>query len=283
MGTRPPVALVALASVGLILGGGCGGDEDDAACVRAAPDGYEEIRIDVREPEGASPAEVEQAADIVCRRTAALGIDEAAVRTEGTRQIIVSAPPDRAAEVDQELTRGARLRFYDWGANLIAGGGTAEEPLPSYSQAERIASTRDDGIVLRAEPPLRGFVAIRNRPALRNEDIREIRLEPDPQTGGPSITLEFNERGRQRFTELTRRVAQESEPGAPGRFAVAVDAEIVAVPQVDPAGDPNGLDSPAVTLVGAIPFEEAELLTEMLEIGHLPIALEPAPAGDTDG
>ena len=35
-----------------------------------------------------------------------------------------------------------------------------------------------------------------------------------------------------------------------------------------------------MTLVGAIPFEEAVLLTEMLEIGHLPIALEPAPAGD---
>ena len=34
-----------------------------------------------------------------------------------------------------------------------------------------------------------------------------------------------------------------------------------------------GAGSPAVSLVGAIPFGEAKVLTEMLEIGFLPIDL----------
>jgi preprotein translocase subunit SecD len=284
MGTRRSSVLVALASIALVLAGaGCGGDEEDPGCGGGAPDGYTDVPIEVREPSGVSAADVEESAEIICSRTEALGIDEAAVRSEGTRRIIVSVPRDRAAETGQELARAARLRLYNWDANLIAGGGTAEEPLSSYREAERAASTRDDGIVLRAEPPLQGFVAIRNRPSLRNEDIREVTLEPDPQTGGPSITLEFTSRGQRKFKALTRQVAQESEPGSPARFAVAVDAEIVAVPEVDAAANPKGLDSPAVTLVGAIPFEEAELLTELLQIGHLPIALDLEPAERPEG
>jgi preprotein translocase subunit SecD len=284
MGTRRWSVLVALASAGLVLAGiGCGGDEEDAGCGGEAPDGYQDVSIEVREPKGASPTDVEAAAEIICSRTEVLGVDDAAVRTEGTERIVVSVPRDGAAEAGQELARAARLRMYNWDANLIPGGGTADEPIPSYMEAERVASTQDDGIVLRAEPPLRGFVAFRNRPSLRNEDIREIALEPDPQTGGPSITLEFTDRGQQKFRELTRSVAQDSEPGSPARFAVAVDAEIVAVPEVDPAANPKGIDSPAVTLVGGIPFEEAELLTDLLQIGHLPIALDLEPAENAEG
>jgi preprotein translocase subunit SecD len=282
MGTRRWSELVALASAGLVLAGaGCGGDEDDPGCGGSAPDDYEQVSLEVHEPSGVSAEQVEEAAEIVCRRTEALDIDDAEVRPQGTQKIVVSVPSDREADADEQLARAARLRLYNWDANLIPGGGTADEPIPSYMEAERIASTRDDGIVLRAEPPKQGFVAIRNRPSLRNEDISEIALEPDPQTGGPSITLEFTERGQQRFKALTRQVAEDSKPGAPARFAVAVDAEIVALPQVDAAANPQGLDSPAVTLVGAIPFEEAELLTELLQIGHLPIALdlEPEPGG----
>jgi preprotein translocase subunit SecD len=282
MGTRRSSVLVALASVGLVLAGvGCGGDEEDAGCGGGAPDGYEEVSIEVREPGGASSADVEEAAEIICSRTEALDIDDATVRADGTKRIIVSVPPDRAAEAGPQLARAARLRMYNWDANLIPGGGTAEQPIPSYMEAEGVASTRDGGIVLRAEPPLQGFVAFRNRPSLRNEDIREVSLEPDPQTGGPSIKL--TSRGQKRFKALTRDVAQESEPGSPARFAVAVDAEIVAVPEVDPAANPQGQDSPAVTLVGAIPFEEAELLTELLQIGHLPIALDLEPAEKPEG
>jgi preprotein translocase subunit SecD len=284
MGTRRWSVLVALASAGLALAGaGCGGDDEDPGCGGEAPDGYTDVSIEVREPKGVSARDIEEAAGIICRRTEALGIDDAAVRSEGAEMIVVSVPPDGAAEAGQELARAARLRMYNWDANLIPGGGTADEPIPSYMEAERVASTRDDGIVLRAEPPKQGFVAIRNRPSLRNEDIREISLEPDPQTGGPSITLEFTSSGQKKFQALTRQVAQDSKPGSPARFAVAVDAEIVAVPEVDAAANPKGLDSPAVTLVGAIPFEEAELLTELLQIGHLPIALDLEPAENTGG
>ena len=216
--------------------GACGGEgEDDAGCASATPEDHEEIRLEVREPGGASPAQVQTAVRIVCERTEALGIDDAAVRAEDpTSSIVVSVPPDRTAKAGPELARAARLRFYAWEANLIPGGGTAEKPLASYREAARAAAKRSDGIVLRAEPPLRGFIAIRNRPVLRNEDVESVVTETDPVTGGPIITLEFSSRGRRRFADLTRQVVARGTPGSPARFAVVVDAETVAVPEVDP-------------------------------------------------
>ena len=253
--------------------GGCGEDEDDVGCASASPEDHEEIRLEVREPRGASSAQVQEAVRIVCERTEALGLEDAAVRAEDTGSIVVSVPPDRAAKAGPELARAARLRFYAWEANLIPGGGTAEKPLASYREAERVAATRPDGIALRAEPPLRGFIAIRNRPVLRNEDVESVALDADPVTGGPSITIEFSSSGRRRFAELTRQVSGQSTPESPARFAVAVDAEIVAIPEVDPKTARTGSGAPAVSLVGAIAFGEAKVLTELLEIGFLPIDL----------
>ena len=208
------MALQALAGACLMLGaGGCGGeDEDDAGCASATPVNHEEIRLEVREPGGASSAQVQDAVRIVCERTEALGLDDAAVRAEDTSSIVVSVPPDRAAKAGPQLARAARLRFYAWEANLIPGGGTAEKPLASYREAARAAATRPDGIAVRAEPPLRGFIAIRNRPVLRNEDIESIALDADPVTGGPSITLEFSSRGRRRFGDLTRQIVGQRTP-----------------------------------------------------------------------
>jgi len=272
-----------LALAALLALSACGDDDDEETTCAGSPESEASpLTYEVGERGGATPGQMRRTIEILCGRTRALGIEGAVVSADGANRITVFVPEGTPRGVGDELDRAARLRFYDWEGNLIRAPGASTalaEPITSYGAARRLASEQDEAIVIRAEPPRQGFFVIRNRPDLANRDVRNLRQDADPATGNPTISFEFTALGRRRFARLTRRIAERAGRGSTPHFAVVVDAEVVALPTVDVSENPSGLDTPGLTLLGAIPIEEAETLTEFLEIGHLPVDLRLAGPG----
>ena len=265
---------IAVGGAVLLLLSGCG-DDGESDCSGQPPEDGRTLFYEVREEGGATPAEVEEAAGILCERLDALEVEGAVVRPKGETGITVIVPQNAPKEVAYQLGRAARLRFYDWEANLVpAPGADPDAPIESLAEAEDLAAGFDDAIVIRAEPPLEGYYVVRNRSELSNDDIESAELGADPATGNPTIELDFTPRGEVRFTRLSREISRRAkEAGSDGHFAVVVDAELVALPVVEPGTAPKGAVMPGIVMVVAVPPEELETLVELLEIGHQPLDL----------
>jgi preprotein translocase subunit SecD len=254
--------------------GGDDGDDQQATCMGPRPEGAKQLTFAVTDAGGVSAAELRQAVQIVCQRTHVIGIDGAVVDAEeagGTDQIRVLLPPGSPVLTD-ELQRAARLRFYNWESNVV---GSPDKPIPKLADARKIANRVPGAIVIHAEPPAPGYYVIRNRPMLRNEDVVKLSQDIDVNSGEPTISLDFTPHGRLQFRKLTAQIADRTEKGETAHFVVVVDAEIVVLPEVDTASNPNGLNTGGLALIGKISEEEAKQLTAFLEIGHLPVDLTP--------
>jgi hypothetical protein len=264
-----------LALAGALLAAGCGDDDEDftnASCGGSIAEGSKRISYRVEEEREPSKALLRKTERQLCQRTAALAIDDAVVKSGGVGdeiQIDVFLPPGSPI-LPNEIQRAARLRFYDWEANIV---GDPEEPLKlAQAQAQAQAEEVEGAIVIHAEPPQPGYYVIRNRPVLRNEDIRNPSSGVDEQTGEATISFGFTDAGSKRFQDLTRELAQRAEPTALPHFAVVVDAELVALPTIDSNAQFQE-PPPGMTLAGRISEEEAERLTDFLAIGHLRLDL----------
>jgi preprotein translocase subunit SecD len=266
-------ALLALGGVLLIAA--CGDDEDftNASCGGSVVDGSKRVSYLVAEETEPPKGLLRRTERQLCERTAALGIEDAVVRTTRDGQEIrmdVFLPPGSPILAD-EMQRAARLRFYDWEANIVG------DPLEPISLAEARAQAEEvpGAIVIHAEPPDPGYYVIRNRPVLRNEDIRDPRSGVDEATGEATISFDFTSAGSKKFQQLTRGLAVRAEPDALPHFAVVVDAELVALPTIDTSAQFQE-PPPGVTMAGRIGEDEADRLTDFLAIGHLRLDLASA-------
>ena len=141
---------------------------------------------------------------------------------------------------------------------------------------------REDG----SEPPDpdRWWV-IRDNPALSGTDIKNPEQNFD-QTGGggPIVTFDFTDKGRNAFQEITARIAQRGVdntlPGvdpqsASQHFAIVLDDELVSAPFINFQENPDGIDgSTGAQISGGFTITTAQDLAKILQIGALPVKLE---------
>jgi SecD/SecF fusion protein len=131
------------------------------------------------------------------------------------------------------------------------------------------------------DDPDRWYV-IHDRPALSGTDITDP--QPNTDNTGAVVTFSFNGDGRQKFQDVTRKIAQRglagAVPGVPsaqqsGHFAVVLDNEIVSRPIIDYGENPDGIDGrTGAQISGLDSLQQANDLAEFLKIGALPIDLK---------
>jgi SecD/SecF fusion protein len=149
---------------------------------------------------------------------------------------------------------------------------------------EGILVVRDQKPSADAPEPDR-FWVIEDNPALSGTDIRNPEQSFDQQfSNEPIVTLEFTDRGREAFQEITRNIAQRGRDNAFGSpdpnqssqsFAIVLDDELVSAPSVNHVEYPDGIDgTTGAEISGGFTIESAQELAKILEIGALPVRME---------
>ncbi|MEX2108428.1 MAG: hypothetical protein WD827_06035 [Solirubrobacterales bacterium] len=158
----------------------------------------------------------------------------------------------------------------------------ASESGPTDAVVVSEAPVTERGLVDEEAEP--GWYALRDDPALSNEDIVNPRQEID-EFGTPNVTFEFTEEGRRAFHEVTRTIAQRGQQGVvgsvspeeaetlSGHFAVVFDDEVEVRPVVNFVDNPDGIDGRA----GAQISGGFETVKEAREFAAL-LGTEPLPA-----
>jgi SecD/SecF fusion protein len=196
---------------------------------------------------------------------------------DGKRDVI--AGPEESEEVlrdteaAQDAPRDARVVKVNEGTTLV--------------QAENINPNADPG----AEGPDSWFV-LRDDVALAGTDIRnpEQNFDNSPGgSGGPNVTFEFTDRGADKWQQVTREIAQRGQSfvvTADGQavtdpqtrsqhFAIVLDDQLVSVPFIDYAQNPDGIDGSAGSEIsGGFTTKSAQTLANQLKYGALPVELE---------
>jgi SecD/SecF fusion protein len=136
-------------------------------------------------------------------------------------------------------------------------------------------------------PEAHWFV-IKDRPSLSGTDIKD----PKPNTddlGQAIVTFNFSGPGREEFQNVTRAIAQRGLANAPpgcagdptcgdqysGHFAIVLDQQITSRPIVNFVQNPDGIDGSNGAEINGLSFSEAQDLSQILQIGALPVTLDP--------
>jgi SecD/SecF fusion protein len=120
---------------------------------------------------------------------------------------------------------------------------------------------------------------------LTGSDIKNPEQNTDQRTSEPIVTMEFSDKGRKAFANVTKRLAQRGSEiiVAPGtnrdqtlqRFAITLDDEIVSLATIDYRENPEGIDGRTGAQINGIgDLQETQDLAESLRIGALPIELK---------
>ena len=103
-------------------------------------------------------------------------------------------------------------------------------------------------------------------------------------SGAPNVTFEFDSKGISTFKRVTREIAERGQreqlPGiskeaAQQHFAVVLDNQLITVPFIDYAANPEGIDPTTGSQIsGGFTLTSAQNLADELQSGALPIKLE---------
>ncbi len=118
-------------------------------------------------------------------------------------------------------------------------------------------------------------------PELTGADLERGGTRADfGQANQPIVTLEFTDRGGDKFHDITRELAQRgqfrtnqfnSEVPILQHFAIVLDGEIRSFPTIDFNENPDGIAGGRAQITGLDSFDEAENLELVLRSGALPV------------
>jgi SecD/SecF fusion protein len=134
-----------------------------------------------------------------------------------------------------------------------------------------VTPTRTYYYLFKYEPP--------DVPQMTGEDLKlsGTRADFDPSTGQPIVTMEFTNRGSDRFEEITRdEWIRGKTTGKPQHFAIVLDREIRTFPQIDftDSGLAGGIGGGRAQIEGLESFGEAKDIAIVLQTGALPVNFE---------
>jgi SecD/SecF fusion protein len=123
------------------------------------------------------------------------------------------------------------------------------------------------------------YYVLRDNVALDGSEITNPEQSSD-QNGEPDVTFGFTGKGGTAFANVTETLAHRGELTSVGstalnqHFAVALDGQLVTVPQIDFKTYPDGLGSSGGSEIsGGFTITSAQSLAEELRLGALPIKL----------
>ncbi|CAA9470121.1 MAG: Protein translocase subunit SecD [uncultured Solirubrobacteraceae bacterium] len=210
-----------------------------------------------------------------------------------------------------DLNSATGTKYYlvdDEQRKVIAGPEESEQTLRDSEAAKgapkdaRVVEVNEGTVLVQAEsinpnadasdPGPDSWYVLRDDVALAGTDIKnpEQNFSNGPGGGGPNVTFEFTGKGAKKWQEVTREIAQRGQSfvvTADGQtvsdtqsraqhFAIVLDDQLVSVPFIDFAQNPDGIDGSAGSEIsGGFTTKSAQALANQLKYGALPIALEP--------
>jgi SecD/SecF fusion protein len=127
--------------------------------------------------------------------------------------------------------------------------------------------------------PNAGYYVVKDNVALRGNQISNPEASTD-QDGSPDVTFGFKGDGGTLFQNITAKISlrgtESSIGGTPlnQHFAIALDNQLVSVPQIDSKEFPEGIPSTnGSEITGGFTASEAQGLATQLRLGALPVRL----------
>jgi preprotein translocase subunit SecD len=249
--------------------------------------------------------DLDRSASIMRKRLREFGVSDGKVRID-SRDVIAIELPKGAATYIRFAAKTALLEFYDFEA-VLAGSSVARGPFrlpiakpsltallgkdrPAPRGTVVISCRVADGNCLSVQQVTtsKAFYLFKNEPALTGAelDLSGTRADIDPQTNTPVVLIQFTSKGKKIFHDITRREAQRAALACQGassqqdvlrcaqHFAIVLDHEIVAVPYIDFARNPDGIpgdNGAEIDLGHAGSLGEAKKLAQAVQTGALPV------------
>jgi SecD/SecF fusion protein len=127
--------------------------------------------------------------------------------------------------------------------------------------------------------PSAQFFVLRDQVALFGDDIIRPKASTD-QSGAPDIQFGFTRAGQNAFQSVTAQIAHRGQDVSRGglklfqHFAVALDNQLVTVPQIDSAQYPDGIiGGGGADVTGGLTTQSARTIATELRLGALPMQL----------
>ena len=124
------------------------------------------------------------------------------------------------------------------------------------------------------------FFVLKDHVALFGNDITNPQQSTD-QTGNPDVSFGFTGHGKNAFQKVTGDIAHRGQLNSPlgnpqnQHFAVALDTQLVTVPQIDFKQFPDGIPADqGADITGGFTIGSAQDLATQLRLGALPIKLK---------
>lgn len=122
------------------------------------------------------------------------------------------------------------------------------------------------------------WYVLRDEVSLYGTDIKDP-VQSFDELNAPAVSFDFTSEGRKKWEEVTRTIAQrglEQSIGGTGpqHFAIALDNQLISVPQINPQEFPDGISgSNGSQISGGFTIESAQELAGLLRTGALPVDL----------
>jgi SecD/SecF fusion protein len=180
------------------------------------------------------------------------------------------------------LLNGPVSRRSDLYVGLPAGVTKADGELVAVPQGTVVLQATDPSASDQISPgsPSAEFFVLKDHVALLGNDITNPRAGTD-QSGQPDVTFGFNGTGQRRFEAMTREVARRGANVSVGgatfnqHFAVALDNQLVTVPQIDFRQYPDGvIGGRGADISGGLTAQSAKDIATELRLGALPLNLK---------
>ncbi len=179
------------------------------------------------------------------------------------------------------LLAGPDSSLADLYSGLPAGVTKADGELITVPQGTVVLQAANPSASNQIKPnsPNAEFFVLKDRPALTGNDVTNPQPSTD-QGGNPDVTFGFNGKGQSAFQRVTGDIAHRGANVSLGgntlnqHFAVALDNQLVTVPQINYRQYPDGIiGGGGADITGGFTSQSASDLATQLRLGALPIKL----------
>jgi SecD/SecF fusion protein len=161
----------------------------------------------------------------------------------------------------------------------------------TVSQGQTIV-VKEGTVILEAAPvsassqvkfgaPTAQYYVLKDNVALFGKDVTNPQQSTDPDSGEPDVEFGFNSAGASTFARITAQIAARGREVSIGaqhyyqHFAVALDNQLLTVPQIDYNTYPDGITGGGgADITGGFTITSAQQLATNLRLGALPINLK---------
>jgi SecD/SecF fusion protein len=177
------------------------------------------------------------------------------------------------------LINGPDQSLADLYSGLPAGVSKSQGELVTVPQGTVVlqAANPSATTVIKPGSPNAQYYVLKDNVGLTGNDITNPQASTD-QSGQPDVTFGFSGKGQSAFERVTGQIAHRGrdvslQSALNQHFAVALDGQLITVPQIDWHQYPDGIIGGGADISGSFTSQTASDLANQLRLGALPIKL----------